>query len=981
LGVQHSHPDSFALGEDFGHNAGMRSSIRGSRSSSSRELKEMIAVMDAEQVSADLSAAVVAVQRQFIAEPDPQQSFAQALQLMIDSSHSEFGCIGEVLRKKHGECSHKLIATSGVATVEPHGAFSERQALEGTELHEFDKLFGAVIRTGKLVISNSPASAPSSRSTPAELPPFESLLGLPLFGSSGELVGLAGLANRRGGFDHASVAFLQPLCDALGVMIEAKERDRRRGEAEAALRASEARLRVFADHVTVGLLLHDSVGRILDVNRQACENLGYTRAELVGMTPMDFDTAVTSADVNEYLARLAAGETIRFDSWNRRKDGSEFPVEVRVRPLWIDGKLHALSLVGDITERKLAESALLEAQQRLALVLKGADVGAWDWDLTTNQVIFSSEWKGQLGYSDEEILNRYEEWESRVHPDDLAGALERVQHAIEQSPTDYKSEFRMRHKDGSWRWILALGSVIAAADGKPARMLGVHIDITDRKRAEEALQVSESRYRSFVDHATDALFLQDHTGRVVDVNQQACANLGYERDEMIGMMPFEFDPDFTPESTADVLMRLDTGETVTFDSHHQRKDGSAFPVEVRLRPFWSNGQRYHIGLVRDITERKRTEQALRESEARLRTLLENLDRVAVQAYEPDGTITFWNRASELFYGYSAAEAVGQDLVQLLYAEPTREQERRIMSEALRTGQPPAAEEVELVRRDGSKITVLTSRIVHPRAGKQQEFFCFDVDISDRKRAEEELGLRQAELLHASRLSTVGQMVAEISHEVAQPLNAIGNFAAASERILESDGGGQMSTLSEYVRAILDQNQRCITILGRLRDFSRRAPTSQANCDISQLLHDSVDLMSLELRRSHVKVGFELADKLPPVLGDRIQLQQVLVNLLTNARDALQDQQEQRRTITIRGFAEPEAVVLEVEDAGSGFSGDALGHLFEPFFTTKRHGMGIGLSICQSILKEHGGRIEAFTNRQGGATFRVRLPLSRKKGHV
>ena len=555
----------------------------------------------------------------------------------------------------------------------------------------------------------------------------------------------------------------------------------------------------------------------------------------------------------------------------------------------------------------------------------------------------------------------------RVMDKESPGAS-RVKRAIEQHPTDYKSEFRMRHKDGSWRWILALGSVIAAADGKPARMLGVHIDITDRKRAEEALQVSESRYRSFVDHATDALFLQDNTGRVVDVNQQACANLGYERDELIGMMPFEIDPDFTPESTADVMVRLDTGETVTFDSHHRRKDGSIFPVEVRLRPFWSNGLRYHIGLVRDITERKRTEQALRESEARLRTLLENLDRVAVQAYEPDGTITFWNRASELFYGYSAAEAVGQDLVQLLYAEKTREQERRIMSEALRTGQPPAAEEVELVRRDGSKITVLTSRIVHPRAGKQQEFFCFDVDISDRKRAEEELGLRQAELLHASRLSTVGQMVAEISHEIAQPLNAIGNFAAASERILETDGSGQMSTLGEYVRAILDQNQRCITILGQLRDFSRRAPTSQANCDIGQLLHDSVDLMSLELRRNHVRVGIELADKLPPVLGDRIQLQQVLVNLLTNARDALQDQQEQRRTITIRGFAEPEAVVLEVEDAGSGFSGDAMVHLFEPFFTTKRHGMGIGLSICQSILKEHGGRIEALTNQQGGATL-------------
>ena len=250
----------------------------------------------------------------------------------------------------------------------------------------------------------------------------------------------------------------------------------------------------------------------------------------------------------------------------------------------------------------------------------------------------------------------------------------------------------MRHKDGSWRWILSRGCVIDDANGKSARMLGVHIDITDRKRAEEALQASEWRYRTFVDHATDALFLQDLSGRVVDVNQQACVSLGYERDELIGMMPLQFDAAVTLEFTESVLRRLESGETVAFDSSHKRKDGSTFPVEVRLRPFWINDQRFHVGLVRDITERKRTEQALRESEARLRTLLENLDKVAVQAYEPDGTITFWNRASEIFYGYSAADALGRDIVDLLHGEATRDAARRIMAEAMRSGKTPAAEE-------------------------------------------------------------------------------------------------------------------------------------------------------------------------------------------------------------------------------------------------------------------------------------------------
>ncbi len=1194
-----------------------------------------MSVIDAGQEPVDLLAAVVAIQRQFIAESEPQQAFEHALGLIVERSRSEFGFIGEVLSTQRGELFLKVYATSGVTTNESFRKFYEKNAPDGMEFHQLDNLFGAVIRTNKVVISNSPAKDPRSGGLPPGHPPLKSFLGLPIFGGKGELVGMAGLANRRGGYDDALAARLQPLCDALGVMIFSIQRDRRRRESEAALRANEARLRIFADHVTDGLFLQDAETRVVDVNQRACESLGYTRDEMIGMRRADFDSEITDVEINAYAAQLATGETIAFDSRHRRKDGSEFPVEIRVSPLWIDGKPHTLALACDITERKRAEAklqeseerlelaltasrtgvwewdigtnavfwspecydiygnksfdgqaesfrqmlhpddleplgetvqrtldegtinswefrvigsdrqvrwiancaavrrdelgraikligtarditeqklaedalrqstlllenvveniplavfvkdpqddfrirlwnkaaesifgiareemvgrnahdywpkeqadlyqsvdqkvmkegvfqdiaeepsnphggnsvflrtrkmplfdrngkptlllaiceditarnrseaALREAQRRLEFTLQGADVGLWDWNLVTNEVVFSEEWKSQLGYHGDEIANSNVDWESRVHPDDLPRALTNVENAIERRTAEYRSEFRMRHKDGSWRWILSRGSVIDDAHGKPAGMLGVHIDITDRKRAEEALQASESRYRSFVDHATDALFLQDHTGRVVDVNEQACVSLGYDRDELIGMMPVEFDSDVTPEYTERVLQRLETGETVAFDSRHRRQDGSTFPVEVRLRPFRMNDERFHIGLVRDITERKRAEQALRESEARLRTLLENIDRVAVQAYEPDGTITFWNRASELFYGYSAEQALGRDLVELLYAKHTHEQERRIMSEALRTGKPPGAEEMELVRHDGSKITVLTSRVVHPRAGKQPEFFCFDVDITDRKRAEEELTLRQAELLHASRLSTVGQMVAEISHEVAQPLNAIGNFAAASERILETGVDGQMSTLCEYVRAILDQNQRCITILDRLRDFSRRAPASRTSCDIGRLLHDSVDLVSLELRRNQVRIQFELADKLPPVSGDRIQLQQVIVNLLTNARDALLEQPDDRRTITVRAFAAPDAIVFEVEDHGTGLAGDVTVHLFDPFFTTKRHGMGIGLSICQSIVKDHSGRIEAISNPSGGATFRVRLPISRKKGH-
>lgn len=1198
-----------------------------------RETRRVIATgQDAESQLAT----IVAIQRQCIQDISPQPAIERALRWLCEYTTSDVAIVRELNLLSNGRPPLVLCVSAAGAAKDNSlaGAASSRAESPFYGL-ELESLAQRVAESNAPVFERIASGKRVKRSANGSSSfngPFLTACGIPLHAFDGSMVGVAVLANRAEGYDDSLVAELHPMCETLAVLVQAAQRERTRQSNEDALKINESRLRIFADHVTEGLFLQDAETRVVDVNRPGCESLGYTREELIGMTPAHFDTAITEDEIKFYSARLAAGESVAFDSRHRRKDGVEFPVEIRIRPVWIDGRFHTLALVCDITDRKRAEErlrqseerlelaliasrmgvwewdiesdktfwspecyeiygersfdgrgatftkmihpddlaplgeiikkalesetfsqwefrftptgghtrwianwamvrrdaagkpvkllgtardvteqkraedalrqstmllenvveniplavfvkdpqddfrirlwnkaaesifgipreemigrnsydywpktqadaylavdesvmregrlqdvaeeqsttregdliyvhtrklplcdregkptlllaiceditarkrsaeALQEAQHRLAFSLRGADVGLWDWDLVTNEVIFSEEWKSQIGYHGEEIRNHNSEWETRVHPDDLPIAQANVENAVQRRTPEYRSEFRMRHKDGSWRWILSRGSVINDANGNPARMLGIHIDITDRKRAEQALQESESRYRTFVDHATDALFLQDQEGRVLDVNEQTCVSLGYTRDELIGKMPYEFDPDVTPEIVAATVKRLDAGEVLAFDSRHQRKDGSTFPVEIRLRPFWVNNERFHVALVRDITDRKRSEEALRESEARLRTLLENLDKVAVQAYEADGTITFWNRASELFYGYSAAQALGQNLVQLLHAEHTRELERQIMANSLQTGKPPASEEVEVVRRDGAKMTVFASRVVHPRPGRTPEFFCFDVDITDRKRAEEELALRQTELLHASRLSTVGQMVAEISHEVAQPLNAIGNFAAASEKILESGVDDQLSTLYEYIRAILDQNQRCVTILGRLRDFSRRSPGPHTNCDVHQLLHESHALMSFELRRSRIRVLFELPDQLPPIRGDRIQLQQLLVNLLTNARDALLDQPESRRAITIRAEVQVESVVFVVEDSGSGLSGDAQIHLFDPFFTTKRHGMGIGLSICQSIAKEHGGRIDASTNSTGGATFRVRLPISRK----
>ena len=219
------------------------------------------------------------------------------------------------------------------------------------------------------------------------------------------------------------------------------------------------------------------------------------------------------------------------------------------------------------------------------------------------------------------------------------------------------------------------------------------------------------------------------------------------------------------------------------------------------------------------------------------------------------------------------------------------------------------------------------------------------------------------------------MVAALSHEVAQPLSAIGNFAAASGMLLETNPQESWELLKEYNQAISKQNKRCGAILERLRNFSRRSAAERAISDVNDLLRESTELMAHEIRRAGIKVRFDLEDALRAVVCDRVQIEQVVVNLLANARDALRDRPPDQRRITIRSRNDQAAVVFEVEDTGGGIAPEIIHRLFEPFVTTKTGGMGIGLSICRTIIRDHSGTIQAANLPTGGTLFRLTLPAA------
>lgn len=289
-----------------------------------------------------------------------------------------------------------------------------------------------------------------------------------------------------------------------GIIIFTEEITARK-RAEAAVQASEQRLRGILDTMFVFVGLMDLEGRMLEVNEAPLAAAGLTRADVLGRTvPESFwfaHSPSVQAQVRQALTRAAQGQVVREDYLIRIAGGECITIDCTFAPLR-DASGRVAQIVGsavDITARVRATAALREAEARLRLSVAASNIGLWDWNLATNEVFFSPEWKAQLGHADHEISNQFSEWESRVHPDDLAPTLAKIKRFLAEPAADYAVEFRLRHKDGSYRWIFTQANLLRDAAGKPVRMLGCHLDITERKRAEAEVLASREQLRALLD--------------------------------------------------------------------------------------------------------------------------------------------------------------------------------------------------------------------------------------------------------------------------------------------------------------------------------------------------------------------------------------------------------------------------------------------------------------------------------------------------
>ena len=374
-----------------------------------------------------------------------------------------------------------------------------------------------------------------------------------------------------------------------------------------------------------------------------------------------------------------------------------------------------------------------------------------------------------------------------------------------------------------------------------------------------------------------------------------------------------------------------------------------------------------IGVTTLLVLRNHSARAVLHEQARLLDLTH--DTVFVR--DMHDVITYWNRAAEEMYGWTRAAAVGRvshELLKTIFPTPLEQ----IMADLRRAGRW----EGELVHtgRDGARIVVASRwSLQQDEHGTSLAILETDNDITERKRAEEELLKAQTDLAHASRVATLGELAASIVHEVNQPIAAIVANGDACLRWLRQKPPA-LGEARDSVEAMIRDSYRAGEVVRRLRGLAKRTEPQKIRLDFNEIIDDVLLVVEREILRHQVAARTELADTLPPVLGDRTQLQQVILNLIMNALDAMASVTGRPRELIVR--AQPhdhDHIIVAVQDCGIGFDANNENRLFTAFFTTKPGGMGMGLAICRSIIEAHGGRLWASPNAGPGATFQFILP--------
>ncbi len=576
----------------------------------------------------------------------------------------------------------------------------------------------------------------------------------------------------------------------------------------------------------------------------------------------------------------------------------------------------------------------------------------------------------QLGYAASELVGQsvlnlvFEE-------DDKEFVRRKMSLCLETPGRSNSWEVRKRRKDGTMLWIRENARAMWWSRNQLIMLIACE-DISERYwGALESAQLA-----ALVSSSDDAIVSKTLDGTITSWNAGATNILGYQADEMIGQPITRIIPPELHQEEKQILVRLHRGERIQHcETIRLAKDGRRVDISLTVSPLFNQSGKV-VGaskVARDITERKLAEQALRETAARLRTLTETaVDGVIL--IDARGVVLMFNPACEKLFGYSADTVIGEN-VKMLMPQPYRHEHDRYITNYRDTRDPKIigiGREVIGLRKDGSTFPMDLS-VGEARQDGESIFVGIIRDLTSRKRTEAELEQARAELVRVARVTTLGELTAAIAHEVNQPLTGLVSSGNACLRWLAGDVPN-LKAARESVERMISAGSRAGEVIRRIRALVGKAPPLRDRLNINDAITEVIALIRGEIQGNRISLRTKLSTDVPLVLGDRIQLQQVILNLILNAMEAMSDVSPQPRELSVSSAKDgPNGALVSVRDSGTGLDGTVLDRLFEAFYTTKAHGMGIGLAVSRTIIQAHGGRLWAAPNVPQGAIFQFTLP--------
>jgi PAS domain S-box-containing protein len=629
-------------------------------------------------------------------------------------------------------------------------------------------------------------------------------------------------------------------------------------------------------------------------------------------------------------------------------------------------------------DRRVAQRTreLAEANQELQLqveLLQRLPVSAWTLKPDGTPDFVNQVWLEFSGQTLDFIRSHPEAWMTAVHPEDREGTSKAFWGGVRSEHGFAMQSRTLRARDGVYRWHLHQAVVLRDTAGKVLKFVGTTTDIDDQKRAEEALRESEYESRLIVDSIPGLIAVLNASGEIERVSQPVSDYFGKSLEEL---RPWAVNdtihPDDRPEYLRAFQRSFAAGDPFEFEVRIRRFDGVFRWFNMRGLPLLDrHGHivRWYF-LLTEVDERKQAEEKVRRSEAYLEEA-QHLTRVGSFSWRVETNQITWSEQLYRIHEFTPGSPLTFELIGTR-VHPDDIAVMNGIAEHARHAVSDFEYEYRLLMPDRTiKYLHSIAHATRDQKGKL-EYIGAVQDVTHRHLAEEALTQSRTELAHVVRVTSLGVMTASIAHEVNQPLSGIITNASTCLRMLNVDPPNLEGARETARRTIRDGN-RASDLVTRLRTLYSKKEPSLEPMDLNEAVREVIALLLSELQRNSILLQQELADCLPVVQGDRIQIQQVIHNLVRNASDAMSDVGDRPKRLAIRTERVDEKVCVIVQDSGTGFDSASADRLFESFYTTKPEGMGIGLSVSRSIIDAHGGRLWAAANDGPGATFAFSVP--------